>query len=110
MLIPNAEQAIVDINKLRNYCLNFEHDYGKHKARIFFGALGITADNAEALRDALLQAVKTHDAQVGKRDIFGQRYTVDFMFTWLNRQATIRSAWIISPGSDIPRLTTAYPI
>lgn len=31
MLIPNAENAIVDIRKLRNYCLNLEHDDGKHK-------------------------------------------------------------------------------
>ncbi len=110
MKIPNAEQAIVDIHKLRDYCLNFEHEDGKHKARLFFGALGITAEDAEALRDALLQAVKTHDAQVGKRDIFGQRYIVDFVYTWRDRQTTIRSAWIIERNSDIPRLITAYPL
>lgn len=110
MKIPNAERAVVDIRKLRDYCLNPEHDEGKHKARLFLGALGITADNAEELRDALLQAVKAQDAQVGQRDIYGQRYIVDSMFTWRNRQAVIRSAWIIAPGSDLPRLITAYPL
>ena len=110
MKIPNAERAIVDIRKLRDYCLNPEHDVGKHKARLFSGVLGISTNNAEELRDALLQAVKTHDAQVGRRDIYGQRYIVDFMFAWRNRQATIRSAWIIELGSDVPRLTTAYPL
>jgi hypothetical protein len=33
MLIPNAENAVVDIRKLRDYCLNSEHNTGKHKAR-----------------------------------------------------------------------------
>lgn len=31
MKIPNAERAIVDIRKLRDYCLNPEHDVGKHE-------------------------------------------------------------------------------
>ena len=35
-------------------------------------------DNAEELRDALLQAVLTDDAQLGKNDVYGQRYTLDF--------------------------------
>lgn len=110
MKIPNAERAVVDIRKLRDYCLNSEHNDGKHKARLFWGALGITADNAEELRDALLQAVKSQDAQVGQRDIYGQRYIVDSMFAWRNRQAIIRSAWIIAPDSEVPRLITAYPL
>jgi hypothetical protein len=46
MLIPNAENAVVDIRKLRDYCLNLEHDDGKHKARLFLSILGVTADNA----------------------------------------------------------------
>jgi hypothetical protein len=37
MLIPDAENAVVDIRKLRDYCLNLEHDDGKHKARLFCG-------------------------------------------------------------------------
>jgi hypothetical protein len=75
-LIPNADNATVDIRKLRDYCLNSEHNDGKHKAHLFFDALGITANNAGELRDALLQAVKTQDAQLGKRDTYGQRYTL----------------------------------
>lgn len=62
MLIPNAENAVVDIRKLRNYCLNLEHNDGKHKARLFWSILGMAADNAEELRQILLEAVKTHEA------------------------------------------------
>jgi len=41
MLIPNAENAVVDIRKLRDYCLNPDHDEGKHKARLFSSILDI---------------------------------------------------------------------
>lgn len=52
-LIPNAENAVVDIRKLRDYCLKPEHDEGKHKARLFSSILGMTAENAEELRQIL---------------------------------------------------------
>ena len=86
------------------------HDEGKHKARLFSSALGIVASDAEELRAALLQAVKTHDAQLGRRDEYGQRYILDFMFQWRGKQAMIRSAWIMEHGSNTPRLTSCYPL
>jgi hypothetical protein len=110
MLIPNAEKAVVDIRKLRGYCLNPEHDDGKHKARLFLSSLGMTADNAEELRQILLGIVQSHEARLGRRDEFGQRYTLDFTIEWQNRSATLRSGWIIEHESEIPRLTTCYPL
>ena len=62
MLIPNAKNAVVDIRKLRDYCLNQEHDDGKHKARLFSSILGMTADKAEELRQILLEIIQTHEA------------------------------------------------
>ena len=109
MPIPNAERAIVDIRKLREYCLNPLHDEGKHKARLF-AAVGITASDAEELRDVLLQVVKTHGAQSGRRDPYGQRYIIDFPLEWRGKRTLIRSGWIIEHGMDIPRLTTCYPL
>ena len=35
MLIPKAETAVVDIRKLRDYCLNPGHAEGKQSATIF---------------------------------------------------------------------------
>jgi hypothetical protein len=110
MLISNAENAVVDIRKLRGYCLNVDHDDGKHKARLFLSILNMTVENAEELRQILLEIVTTHDAQVGRSDEFGRRYTLDFRLKWHNRSATLRSGWIIEHGSDIPRLTTCYPL
>jgi hypothetical protein len=110
MTIPNAERAVVDIRKLRDYCLNPMHDEGKHKARLFAVALGMTANDAEDLRDVLLQVVKTHEAKLGRHDAYGQRYLVDFMLEWRGKRAMIRSGWIVEHGSDTPRLTTCYPL
>lgn len=110
MLIPNAEKAVVDIRKLRDYCLNLEHDDGKHKARLFLSTLGLTADNAEELRQILLEVIQSHETRLGRQDEFGQRYTLDFTIEWQNRSATLRSGWIIENGSKIPRLTTCYPL
>ena len=68
MRLPNAERAVVDIEKLRDYCLSGEHPRGRHKARVFAAALGLTADHAEFLRDALLDAARTHDAVLVDQD------------------------------------------
>ncbi|MBW4668827.1 MAG: hypothetical protein KME60_15730 [Cyanomargarita calcarea GSE-NOS-MK-12-04C] len=110
MLIPNAENAVVDIRKLRDYCFNPDHDEGKHKARLFSSIVGMTAENAEELREIILEVVKTNEAKLGRCDEFGQRYTLDFPLEWHNRNATIRTGWIIEPELNIPRLTTCYPL
>lgn len=110
MLIPNAKNAIVDIRKLRSYCLNSEHNDGKHKARLFLSILDMTTNDAEELRQILLEIVTIHEAQMGRQDEFGQRYILDFRIESHNRSATLRSGWIIEHGSEIPRLITGYPL
>ena len=41
--------------KLRDYALDPIHSKGKHKARVFASALGLTRNDAEWLRDELLR-------------------------------------------------------
>ena len=41
---------------------------------------------------------------------YGQRYTADFLLARREKQAIVRSGWIIEHDSDIPRLTTCYPL
>lgn len=85
---------------------NPNHEIGKHKARVFKSALNLTYQDAEVLQSALLEAVKTVEAEIGKLDKHGQRYTVDFEFEWQGRRAVIRSGWIIRFESEIPHLIT----
>ena len=78
MKLPGAERAVVDMAKLRGYCLNPSHPRGRHKARVFAAALGLTAADADLLREALLIAALHHKATLGERDDYGQRYVLDF--------------------------------
>lgn len=48
--MPNAERAVVDTRKLRDYCLSADHPRGRHKARVFQSVLGFTSAGAEDLR------------------------------------------------------------
>src|SRR4051794_30341445 len=41
--LPNAQQARVPTDKLVRYALDPSHERGRHKARVFVSALGITA-------------------------------------------------------------------
>ena len=108
MLIPFGDRAEVSIQKLRDYCLNPLHDEGKHKARVFASALGMSAADAEALRVLLLEAVRTKNAQLAYRDSYGQRYSLDFEVAWHGKRAILRSGWILEHGSDVPRLTSCF--
>lgn len=110
MLLPYAENAVIDIRKLRDYCLNPDHPQGKHKARLFSSILGMTVENAQDLRQILLEAVKVHEVELGRCDNFGQRYTLDFTLEWQGKSTTLRSAWILEQDSNTPRLTTCYPL
>lgn len=108
MKLPGGERAIVDIVKLRDYCLNPAHPRGRHKARVFASTLGLTAADADVLRDALLRAAREESATSGDADEYGERYTVDFDLARGDRKATIRSAWIIRRDDPGPRLTSCF--
>lgn len=108
MLLPKGERAIVDIRKLRDYCLNLDNPRGRHKARVFATALGITAADASKLRAKLLAIAPTGEAQIGELDLHGQRYTIDFEMETEVGKAVVRSGWIVLHGKPAPRLTTCY--
>ena len=107
MKLPNGENAIVDIRKLLDYCLNTEHPRGRNKARVF-AAVGIREVDAEELKTALLAAAAEAEAVLGVANAFGQRYIVDFELLRQGRSVTIRSTWIVRIGDNLPRLTSCY--
>lgn len=108
MKLPNAERAVVDVKKLRDYCLNLHHPRGRHKARVFASSLGIVAADAEMLRRELLAAAVSEDVLLIDTDEYGQRYQLDLTLTRNNRKARVRSSWIVLRGEDFPRLTSCY--
>jgi hypothetical protein len=110
MRVPNADRAFIDISKLRDYALNPTHRVGGHKARLFASLLGMTIKDTAALQHILLNVIRTEEATLGDLDEYGQRYVIDFLLTWHERRAIVRSAWIIRPDEDFPRLVTCYPL
>ena len=108
MRLPNADRVVVDVARLRDYSLNPAHDKGRHKARVFAAAMGFTLADAERLRDMILAAVLTHEATQGATDDHGTRYRVDFEANGLRGPVTIRTAWHIDIGENIPRLVSCY--
>ena len=108
MKLPGGNRAVVEIAKLRDYCLNEQHPRGRHKARVFATALGLTAADAEALRTALSKAAVEGNAVASERDDYGQRYVLDFELAGPRGKATIRSSWIVLRGEDFPRMTSCY--
>ena len=96
MGLPEGERAFVDLRKLRDYCLNPDSPRGRHKARVFAAALGLTAADASKLQATLREIARTGDAKLGELDLYGQRYTIDFEMVTEVGRATIRSSWISS--------------
>ncbi|MDQ3686448.1 MAG: hypothetical protein M3430_12740 [Acidobacteriota bacterium] len=108
MKLPNAENAVADIAKLRDYSLNPQHRVGGHKARVFRSALGISVDDAEWLREKILAAVLEAEAADGAPSVFGRKYVVDFNVRRGARIVGVRTSWIVEHGKDFPRLTSCY--
>jgi uncharacterized protein DUF6883 len=108
MKLPNSEQALIDIAKLRDYSLNSEHQSGGHKARVFRAALGLTLDETDWLSIELLRIAREGDVAVSELAPFGQKYVIDAELTFNYRTAIVRTVWIIENGTDFPRLVSCY--
>ena len=109
MSLPNADRAIIDAAKIRDYLLSEIHPVGRFKAA-FFIALGYSTDRWELLRDDLLEVARGNPAASGKPSPFGQTFKVDGILTGPSgRSADVGSVWIIRATEDSPRFVTAFP-
>jgi hypothetical protein len=106
--IPNAAQAVIAPEKLRDYLLNPDHRRNRGKAR-FFVALGYSVVNWRVLAADLRSQHLTRDAAIGRRTFDGQTYVITARLQGPSGSATILSVWQIDDGTEVPRLITAYP-
>ena len=107
MKLPKGEAFIVDIEKIRDYCLSRRHPRGHHKARVFLSVLGMTADHSEELRAALIDAALEGNDTLGASDQYA-RHIIDFELNQGERAANIRSCWIVRSGEIAPRFVTCF--
>jgi len=103
MKLPNGALAVVDIRKLRAYCLSPHHPRGRSKARVF-ASVGIREGDAEELRTALLQAARSAEAQLGR----GTRLAAnDELLCTIKRKiamADIEMLAVVALLQDVPEL------
>lgn len=109
MRLPNADRAVIDAPKVRDYLLSETHAVGRFKA-VFFTSLGYSNDRWELLRDDLLALARDGSATSEKPSPFGRTFEVDGMLTGpTGRSADVRSVWIVRTTEDTPRFVTAFP-
>lgn len=106
--LPHSHDAIVDVRKLRDYCLSLHHPRGRNKARVFSSVLGLTAEDAEELQDALLSAALSEEARIGESDQYGDRYMLDFEMKIDAGTATVRSGCLVRREEEFPRFTSCW--
>ncbi len=108
ILLPNHQHAFIAIEKLRDYCLNSFHPVGKEKAIVFKAALGLTNQDAKLLKEAVLEEISRSGVIMEREDEYGKRYTVDIKIRNLDKEAIVRTGWIIKTSEHFPRLITCY--
>lgn len=105
--LPNAEDAIIPMEKLIDYCLNADHPRGKDKARVFATVLGLTRNDANRLAALIQQAARQGEVTKEERSPFGHYYRLDWPV--FGKESTIlRTIWEIRLGETSPRLVTAF--
>jgi hypothetical protein len=108
MKLPGGEEAIVEMAKFRDYCLSSTHPRGRHKARVFRSALGLTAEDSFVLQAALRQAANEGNAVIGDTDDYGTRFIIDLELQRNKKIAKIRSSWIYPSGFGPTRFLTCF--
>jgi len=110
MRLPGGERAVVDIRKLRDYCLDPLHLRGRHKARVFRNAVGIGQADADWLRDIVLDGVRANEAVELTQDSYGSRWRVDIPVERGGKTAMLRTIWIVRIGGDVPVFVTCWVV
>jgi hypothetical protein len=107
--LPNADRAVIEAVKLREYLLSTAHPIGRFKARVFM-ALGFEQARWAELAEAFRQQHLTQDAQSAGRTPHGQKFSIRASLRGPNgRSAIVVSVWFLDAPDAAPRFVTAYP-
>jgi|SRR5271170_1578131 len=107
-MLPNGDQAVLDLRKLVDYCLSPAHSRGRHKARVFRESLGMGQAEAGELRAVLLYAAAHGSATRLPGDSWGERWQVDVPISRQRLRGVVRTIWIVRSGEQIPRFVTCW--
>ena len=108
-ILPNSENAIVSMEKIKGYVLNANHPKGGPKAVVFRDVLGYTEENSDALIAEIKHELPNWKAKARDATKYGQLYEVRMLLKGpTGRTATVKTGWIIDDRSEQPRLVSAY--
>jgi hypothetical protein len=106
--LPRATEATIPTAKLVGYALSTTHERGRHKARVFVSALGITASDWRYLHDQILAALPVGEVRSTRITPFGVAYEVIVMIDGRNgRTVPVVTTWMVAPDAP-PRLTSTW--
>ena len=109
MKLPNAEDAIIDAEKLRDYLLSPAHPVGRFKAA-FFRMLGYSHENWAQLESDLREHHLSEEVSDTVESRYGVKYAIRAILKGPNGEtAEFVSVWIILSEEEAPRFVTAYP-
>ena len=107
MPIPNADRAIIAVEKLTAYLLNPSHKRGGAKARLLI-SFGYRTNAPEVLESDLRQHLSFHATT--SQNPYGIAFEIEGPITTPSgRTVRFCSIWQIDTGSEVPRFITMYP-
>jgi hypothetical protein len=107
--LPNAENAVIAPDKVRDYLLNPTHRKGGSKAKLLI-SLGYAAADWHRLEADLRGQHLCADVAEETETDYGTSYAIVAPpNTPSGRTVLFRSMWQIDTGTDYPRLITMYP-
>ena len=106
-ILPNADKAIIPIEKFTNYALDVAKE--PDKATAFRLALGYTHENADMLIQNIQVNLCRFPAIRNGHNGHGWLYECIMSLVGVNgRSAKVLTAWIVRDNEDFPRLTSVY--
>jgi hypothetical protein len=106
MMLPNADTALVDDLKLRDYLLSRTHPAGRCKARSF-AAIDFTPDTTAELAAELVRIATDRCVRERVLTIYGTKYVIDGDIVGPAGRARVRTIWFQAGAGSPPRLITA---
>ena len=109
MKLPNADQVVVEQEKIADYLLNAAHPDNGGKAQ-FYEGLGFHRSEWKALTSALLVLARNAEVAQSSLTPHGEKFVIIGRIESPNgRAGWVRTVWIVDSGSETARLVTAYP-
>ena len=109
-LLPGAANAVLPDHKITGYLLEPSHSPEAAAKAQFFNRFGFAQANWQALKQALLDHVRTNHVVSTRSNGFGDNHVVRGVLASPDgRNPDVDAVWFIDANDPTPRFATAYP-